>query len=73
MGGLAPGEKTLNMVLKDEDHSYPVQPSATFIRNPVEASYLALKRRKLLVINGSEKLGRPMNFELLTFDGRSNS
>lgn len=35
--------------------------------------YLALNRRKLFVINGSEKLGRLMYLWLLTSGGRPNS
>ena len=72
MRWLSPSKKTLDAVLKDEDNSNSIVDEPQYQEVKVE-SYLALNRRKLVVINGSEKLGRLIYLELLTSVGRSNS
>ena len=72
MGWLAPGEDALDTILEDEDNADSNRVRQTCSRRSGPA-HLALKRRKLFVINGSEKPGRLMYFELLTSCGRSRS
>ena len=73
LGGFPPGEETLEAVLGDEDYSDSAAEVSTCSLPAGRSAYLALKRRKLFVINGSEKLGRLMYFELLTSGAISNS
>jgi len=73
MGRFPPGEEALEAILEDEDYS-----NSENIVNKSQVygegfSYLALKRRKLLVINGSEKLGLLIYFEDRTSGGSSSS
>ena len=73
LGGFPPGEETLEAVLEDEDYSDSAAEVSSCSLPAGRSAYLALKRRKLFVINGSEKLGRLIYFELLTSGAISNS
>lgn len=70
--GFSPGEETLEAVLKDEYYSDSATEVSTCSLPAGRSACLALKRRKLFVINGSEKLGRLIYFELLTSGAISN-
>ena len=73
MSGGPPGEETLDTILKDEDDSYSVQIFSGILRIFAKDTHRALKRRKFLVISGSEKLGRLMYLDDRTSGGRSSS
>jgi len=73
VGGFSPGEDALEAVLEDEDYPNSARTISKYRRLFAKEAYLALKRRKLLVIRGSEKLGLLMYFEDLTSGAKSNS
>lgn len=69
----SPCEDTLQAVLEHEYYTYSIGSLSIGCFRVGERTHLALKRRKLLVIKGSEKPGLLMYFELLTSGARSNS
>ncbi len=73
MGGFSPCEDALEAVLEDEDYPNSARTISKYRRLFAKEAYLALKRRKLLVIRGSEKLGLLMYFEDLTSGAKSSS
>jgi hypothetical protein len=73
LGWLSPSEEALETVLKDEDHSDSRINVSNVSLAAIKIAYLALKRRKLFVIRGSEKPGLLIYFELLTSGAEANS
>lgn len=69
----SPGQKSFDTVLEDKDYSDSVTVLSNGRALALGIVYLALNRRKLFVIRGSEKLGRLIYFDDRTSGGRPNS